>query len=226
MKKIIFLVFMSLYLVSCTTLPLTGIYGHNIANNVEVNTLESGFDISYSIDFNIGKDAKNDYISFTLYNTVHKYRLDFYANKEIKKIIADVIALNEYVGQHGKKYGSEKIGTSLLYCYSFSGIGGNEEITRLDANADGKNAVEFSFLVKDKNTYLVLNKFHIKRIYGEQTLDDDVESIPFYYSDIKKLYDFMNNAEYIDKVRSEKKAELNAEQKVDVNTSAVDMINR
>ncbi len=207
MKKLIMLLIFVLFFTGCKTLPLKGIYTKNIAQNKEIKTLESGFDISYSIDFNMAQKTKDDYVSFTLINTVHKYRLDFYANNEIKKIISDFIAINEQAVKSGYKDGTEIIGISLLYCYVFQDIESDDNATRLDAALEGKNAVQFGFLVKNKIPYLVLKKFHVKKIYGKQEINDNIESIAFYYDDIKKLYDFMNDADSIENIRLEKISE-------------------
>lgn len=207
MKKLIIPLIFILLFTGCKTLPLTGIYTKNIAQNKEVKTLESAFDISYSIDFTMAKKSNDDYISFTLINTVHKYRLDFYANNEIKKILSDFMMMNETAAKNGYKDGTEIIGTSLLYCYVFQDMESEDNATRLDANAAGKNAVQFGFLVKNKASYLVLKKFHVQKIYGKQEIDDNIESIAFYYDDIKKLYDFMTDTDSIKNIRMEKISE-------------------
>lgn len=226
MKKLIMPLMCILVFTGCKTLPLTGIYTKNIVENKEIKTLESGFDISYSIDFNMAKNSKEDYISFTLINTVHKYRLDFYAHNEIKNIISDFITMNEKAAKNGYKDGTEIIGTSLLYCYVFQDSENEDNATRLDANVEGKNAVQFGFLVKNKAPYLVLKKFRVKKIYGNQEIDDNIESVIFYYDDIKKLYDFMNDADSIKNIRMEKISETAATEEVSAPAeSAVQPIN-
>ncbi len=204
MKKKSFLTFAIVWftcLTGCKILPLTGIYRYGIADGKSIKTLESGFDITYAVDFNVAKKPADDYISFTLVNTVRTYRLDFYACNEIKTVIADFLALHERAVKNGLKNGIEHIGDSLLYCYVISEEGGSETVTRADAVSGGKNTVEFSFLVKDNVSYLVLNKFRVQTIYGKEKLNSWVESIPFSYGDIKKLYDVMTDEGNVNKVR-------------------------
>ena len=115
-----------------------------------------------------------------------------------------------------KKNGIRYLGETTLYAYALF----ENSITRLVVNSKIQNHVRFSFLLKDGEKYLLLERFQVTTLDGPLTIDDTVDSIPFKYEDIKKVYDFFNNEESLESVRQKqlhiaaamKQADMNADQ--------------
>ena len=208
MKKIFFVIsIFCLLFTGCITLPQSSLYVENIAVQRETVTTGTSSGAVYSVDYCFAEKEKYDFISFKINTLLNEYRLDFSANGNIKTVLQDFFKIDNPSPEGHKKDGEESLGSSPLYCYAVSG----EDYIRLDVAGKTQDNVDFSIVSKNDMRTLVLNGFTVKTLRGPKTVDRYVESISFRYEDIKKLYDFMSDAENLNRIRAEKLQEREEE---------------
>lgn len=203
MNKFVKLILMSIIIIAltnCTSLPDQIIRKETVIGKTNVTTLTSNFNVSYTIEFNVNKNEKNDSVLITLETAINNYKLYFPANKDIKKIFAEFLRLAEIASQKNKD-GFENIGDTNLLCYAY--CENEEELTRVDVIGNVHDKINFIFLTKNKIPYLVLNGFYTKTLFGKEKIDSYIESIPISYEDVKSVYEFMCDIENIKRLRVE-----------------------
>lgn len=187
----------TLGLTACTTLPSKALYTEPAVTGVTVNTENNNFDVVYAIDCCVMPKAKNDFISFKVDTMLYTYRLDFSVNNGMKAILDRFFTISALADSQHKQNGHRYLGETTLYAYASSG----EIISRLIANGKMANHVRLSFLLKDGKKYLLLEGFQVQTLDGKLAVDDYIDSIPFHYDDIKKVYDFFNDTEQLEENR-------------------------
>jgi len=205
-----------LCITGCSSLPDTALYTEPIAKDVSVNTINDQFDVSYTIDCCVMPYKKKDFLSVNIDTMLYTYRLNFSIQRGMKAILDRFFSISEMADMQSKKNGIRYLGETTLYAYALF----ENSITRLVVNSKIQNHVRFSFLLKDGEKYLLLERFQVTTLDGPLTIDDTVDSIPFKYEDIKKVYDFFNNEESLESVRQKqlhiaaamKQADMNADQ--------------
>ena len=184
-------------LTACTTLPSKALYTEPAVAGVTVNTTNNQFDVVYAIDSCVMPKAKDDFISFKVDTMLYTYRFDFSVNNGMKTILDRFFTISNIADSQQRQNGQRYLGEMTLYAYALS----EETISRLIAKGKIANHVRFSFLLKDGKKYLVLDGFQVQTLDGKLAVDDFIDSIPFHYGDIKKVYDFFNDAEGLEATR-------------------------
>lgn len=182
---------------ACTTLPPKELYTDAIAANVIVDTVNSHFDVSYSIDCCMMPKKKDDFISFKIDTMLCTYRLDFSVNHGMKDILDRFFTISEMTDVQNKNNGIRYLGEATLYAYaSFENT-----VSRLIVSSKIPNHIRFSFLLKNGEKYLLMEGFQVKTLDGQLAIDDYVDGVPFLYADIKKAYMFFDDEEKLASVR-------------------------
>ena len=184
-------------LTACMTLPAKALYTESAAADVTVNTENSHFDVVYAIDCCVMPNAKNDFISFKIDSMLYTYRLDFSVQHGMKDILDRFFAISHLADLQDRKNGIKYLGETTLYAYASSA----DTVSRLVAKGKIPNHVRFSFLLKDGKKYLLLDGFQVQTLDGKLTVDDSIDSIPFHYEDIKKVYDFFTDTKGLEETR-------------------------
>ena len=187
----------TLCLTACTTLPSNALYTESAVTGVTVNTENNHFDVVYAIDCCVMPKAKDDFISFKVDTMLYTYRLDFSVNNGMKAILDRFFTISALADSQHKQNGHRYLGETTLYAYASS----EETISRLIASGKMANHVRFSFLLKGGKKYLLLEGFQVQTLDGKLAVDDYIDSIPFHYDDIKKVYDFFNDTEQLEENR-------------------------
>ena len=184
-------------LTACTTLPSKALYTEPAVTGITVNTENNHFDVVYAIDCCVMPKAKDDFISFKVDTMLYTYRLDFSVNNGMKAILDRFFTISALADSQHKQNGHRYLGETTLYAYASS----EETISRLIASGKMANHVRFSFLLKGGKKYLLLEGFQVQTLDGKLAVDDYIDSIPFHYDDIKKVYDFFNDTEQLEENR-------------------------
>lgn len=187
----------ALCLTACTTLPSKALYTESAVADVMVNTENNRFDVVYAIDCCVMPKAKNDFISFKIDSMLYTYRLDFSVKHGMKDILDRFFAISHLADLQDRKNGIRYLGETTLYAYASSA----DTVSRLIANGKIPNHVRFSFLLKDGKQYLLLEGFQVQTLDGKLAVDDSIDSIPFHYDDIKKVYDFFTDTKGLEETR-------------------------
>ncbi|MEL3906482.1 MAG: hypothetical protein P1P65_05575 [Treponema sp.] len=181
----------------CSSLPPRTLYMEPIVGSTEIHTASANYDVSYSIDGYLMQRKRKDFLSFKIDTMLYTYRLDFWADKDLKSIFDRFFTISEMAAVHQKKNGSQYLGDAVLYAYaSFQ-----DKTARLSVKSTVPNRVRFSFLMKDGEQFLLLEGFHAQTIDGNLSVDDYVDAVPFRYADIKKAYDFFADTEKREGIR-------------------------
>lgn len=184
-------------LTACTTLPLKALYTDPIAADIAVDTVNSRFDVVYAIDCCVMPKPKDDFVSFKINTMLCTYRLDFSMNYGMKDILERFFTISAMADTQKRKNGVRYLGETPLYAYALS----EDTLSRLVVDGRFANHVRLSFLLKDGKKYLLLERFHVKTLDKKLPIDDSIDSIPFQYDDIKKVYDFFNDTEALEITR-------------------------
>ena len=184
-------------LTACTTLPSKALYTEPTVADITVNTANSQFDVVYAIDCCVMPKAKDDFISFKVDAMLYTYRFDFSVNHGMREILGRFFTISNMADSQNRKNGVQYLGETTLYAYASSA----DTVSRLVANGKIPNHVRFSFLLKDGKKYLLLEGFQVQTLDGKLAVDDSIDSIPFHYNDIKKVYDFFNDIEQLEETR-------------------------
>ena len=182
---------------ACTTLPSKALYTEPAVTGVTVNTENNHFDVVYAINGCVMPKAKDDFISFKVDTMLYTYRLDFSVNNGMKAILDRFFTISALADSQHRQNGHRYLGETTLYAYALS----EETISRLIATGKMANHVRFSFLLKDGKKYLLLEGLQVQTLDGKLAIDDYIDSIPFHYDDIKKVYDFFNDTEQLEENR-------------------------
>lgn len=199
-KNYFFYIFvLAVFFAGCATLPKTSIHSQSIAKEKRVQTLESGFDVSYAVSYNLNKSEKDDFISIELDSLLYKTRLDFDSSASFKTILEYFFKIVETAKKDNIRNGSGLLGSTELYCFINSKI--DESMERFLILNSKENHLEFGFLLKDNNSYLVVKSFRAKPINPKREFIISFESVPISFEDAKSLYNFMSDQERIEKIR-------------------------
>lgn len=179
------------YFTACSTLPDKALYTEPIAKNISVNTLNSQFDVSYTLDCCIMPKKKNDFLSLNIDTMLYTCRLNFSVNNGMESILERFFAISEMADIQNKRNGIRYLGETTLFAYALF----KDTVTRLIVTGNMPNHVRFSFFMKDGEKYLLLESFHVQTLDGSLSIDDTIDSIPLRYEDIKKAYAFFHDEE-------------------------------
>ena len=155
LKTAILAVSCILYITGCSSLPDTALYAEPIAKDVSVNTINDQFDVSYTIDCCVMPYKKKDFLSVNIDTMLYTYRLNFSIQRGMKAILDRFFSISEMADMQSKKNGIRYLGETTLYAYALF----ENSITRLVVNSKIQNHVRFSFLLKDGEKYLLLERF-------------------------------------------------------------------
>ena len=207
-------------LTACMTLPSKTLYTEPTVAGVTVNTENNRFDVVYAINCCVMPKSKDDFVSFKIDSMLYTYRLDFSIKHGMKDILDRFFAISDMADSQDRKNGIRYLGETTLYAYASS----EGTISRLVATGKSANHVRFSFLLKDGKKYLLLEGFQVETLDEKLAVDDYIDSIPFHYNDIKKVYDFFNNRENLEATRQKQLHITNAaEQAEKGNQAAVEI---
>ena len=184
-------------LTACMTLPSKALYTEPTVAGITVNTENNRFDVVYAINCCVMPKSKDDFVSFKIDSMLYTYRLDFSIKHGMKDILDRFFAISNMADSQDRKNGIRYLGETTLYAYASS----EGTISRLVATGKSANHVRFSFLLKDGKKYLLLEGFQVETLDEKLAVDDYIDSIPFHYNDIKKVYDFFNNRENLEATR-------------------------
>lgn len=182
---------------ACTTLPAKALYTEPAVTGITVDTENSRFDVVYAIDCCVMPQAKDDFISFKIDTMLYTYRLDFSISHGMQDILDRFFTVSKLADSQNRKNGIRYLGETTLYAYAAS----KDTVSRLVVNRTIANHVRFSFLLKDGKKYLLLEGFQVKALDSKLAIDDYIDSIPFHYEDIKKVYDFFNDKTTLEAMR-------------------------
>lgn len=184
-------------LTACTTLPSKALYIDPAVAGVTVNTENAHFDVVYAIDCCVMPKAKDDFISFKIDTMLYTYRLDFAVNHGMKDILDSFFTVSKLAASQNRNNGIRYLGETTLYAYASS----ENTISRLIVNGKSANHVRFSFLLKEGKKYLLLEGFQVETLDKKLAVDDFIDSIPFHYDDIKKVYNFFTDRKGLEETR-------------------------
>lgn len=197
LKSVLFSAACAFCITACAALPHKALYTESAVEGVAADTANSHFDIAYSIDCCLMPKQKDDFISFKVDTMLYTYRLDFAVNRGMKTILDVFFTISAMADAQNKKNGIRYLGETTLYAYaSFENT-----TSRLIANGTTANHVRFSFLLKDGRKYLLLEGFQVQTLDGKLAIDDAIDSIPFRYEDVKKIYNFFNDTDVLEATR-------------------------
>lgn len=201
MKKNYFLFIFSLMIlfVGCSTLPRNSLHSQTIAKEKRTKTLESDFDVLYTLSYNLTQKAKDDFVSIELDSLLYKARLDFDSYTSFKSILESFFRIVETAKKDNIRNGAGSLGSTELYCFIHSKI--DETIERFLIIGGKENHLEFGFLLKENQAYLVLNSFSARPINPKNDFIVYFESVPISLEDAKLLYDFISDEDALEKIR-------------------------
>ena len=203
-------------LTACMTLPSKALYTEPTVAGVTVNTENNRFDVVYAINCCVMPKSKDDFVSFKIDSMLYTYRLDFSIKHGMKDILDRFFAISDMADSQDRKNGIRYLGETTLYAYASS----EGTISRLVATGKSANHVRFSFLLKDGKKYLLLEGFQVETLDEKLAVDDYIDSIPFHYNDIKKVYDFFNNRENLEATRQKQLHITNAAEQAEKGNQA------
>lgn len=185
------------YLTACSTLPDQALYTEPIVKDIRMNTLNSQFDVSYSIDCCVMPKKKKDFLSLNIETMLYTCRLNLSIDDGMKAILDRFFTISGMADIQNKQNGIRYLGETTLFAYAFF----ENTVTRLIVTSKLPNHVRFSFFMKDGEKYLLLESFHVKTLDGLLEIDDVIDSIPLRYEDIKKAYTFFTDKEGLTAIR-------------------------
>ncbi|MGP1490098.1 MAG: hypothetical protein ACTTI6_03370 [Treponema sp.] len=162
-----------------------------------MNTLNSQFDVSYSIDCCVMPKKKKDFLSLNIETMLYTCRLNLSIDDGMKTILDRFFTISGMADIQNKQNGIRYLGETTLFAYAFF----ENTVTRLIVTSKLPNHVRFSFFMKDGEKYLLLESFHVKTLDGLLEIDDVIDSIPLRYEDIKKAYTFFTDKEGLTAIR-------------------------
>lgn len=215
-RALIPIVLCAFCLTACMTLPSKALYTEPAVAGVTVNTENNRFDVVYAINCCVMPKSKDDFVSFKIDSMLYTYRLDFSIKHGMKDILDRFFAISDMADSQDRKNGIRYLGETTLYAYASS----EGTISRLVATGKSANHVRFSFLLKDGKKYLLLEGFQVETLDEKLAVDDYIDSIPFHYNDIKKVYDFFNNRENLEATRQKQLHITNAAEQAEKGNQA------
>ena len=174
MKKKYFLFIFSLMIlfVGCSTLPRNPLHSQTIAKEKRTKTLESDFDVLYTLSYNLTQKAKDDFVSIELDSLLYKARLDFDSYTSFKSILESFFRIVETAKKDNIRNGAGSLGSTELYCF-----------------------------IHSKIDETILNSFSARPINPKNDFIVSFESVPISLEDAKLLYDFISDEDALEKIR-------------------------